>query len=256
MLTEERYAAILSILAERKAITVPELTRLLDASESTVRRDLTVLHNHGKLHKVYGGATSIDTNYSTDESDVLIRNDLNKEAKIAIARLAAKLIEPNDFIYIDAGTTTESMIDFITVSNATFVTNGMSHAMKLAFKGYTTYIVSGRVKTTTAAIVGSETIENIKKYNFTKGFFGANCISIKSGFTTPDVSEGAVKSEATLRCKKCYILADASKFNKIAPITFANLSSATIITDELQDKKYCDYTNIIEVKNHDLHGNV
>lgn len=256
MLTEERYTTILAILAERKAITVPELTKLLKTSESTIRRDLTVLHSRGKLHKVYGGATSIDTNYSTDEADVLTKNDLNKESKIAIARLAAKLIGPNDFVYLDAGTTTEWMIDFINVNHATFVTNGMGHAMKLAFKGYTTYIVSGRVKTTTAAIVGSETIENIKKYNFTKGFFGTNCISIKAGFTTPDVSEGAVKNEAILRCEKCYVLADASKFNKIAPITFANLSSATIITDKLKDKKYRDYTNIIEVENHDLHGNV
>lgn len=248
MLTEERYAAILSILSAKKAITVPELTTLLDASESTIRRDLTALHNSGKLHKVYGGATAIDTNYSTDESDVLTRNDLNKEAKIAIARFAARLIEPNDFVYIDAGTTTEAMIDFINVGQATFVTNGMSHAMRLAAKGYPTYIVSGRVKTTTAAIIGSETMENIKKYNFTKGFFGTNGISIKAGFTTPDISEGAVKNEALLHSEKAFVLADESKFNQIAPITFANLSGATIVTNRLIDKKYLDYTKIIEVE--------
>ena len=62
MLTEERYAAILRILAEKKAVTVQELTRALDASESTVRRDLTALHKSGRLYKVYGGATSIDNN--------------------------------------------------------------------------------------------------------------------------------------------------------------------------------------------------
>ena len=55
MLTEERYAAILRILAEKKAVTVQELTRILDASESTVRRDLVALHKSGRLYKVYGG---------------------------------------------------------------------------------------------------------------------------------------------------------------------------------------------------------
>ena len=59
MLTEERYAAILRILAEKKAVTVQELTRALDASESTVRRDLTALHKSGRLYKVYGGATAV-----------------------------------------------------------------------------------------------------------------------------------------------------------------------------------------------------
>ena len=52
MLTEERYAAILRILAEKKAVTVQELTRILDASESTVRRDLVALHKSGRLYKV------------------------------------------------------------------------------------------------------------------------------------------------------------------------------------------------------------
>ncbi|MBR1695871.1 MAG: DeoR/GlpR transcriptional regulator, partial [Selenomonas sp.] len=53
MLTEERYATILRILEEKKAVTVLDLTRALNASESTVRRDLTALHKNGRLYKVY-----------------------------------------------------------------------------------------------------------------------------------------------------------------------------------------------------------
>ena len=49
MLTEERYAAILRLLEERKAVTVVELTELLHTSESTIRRDLTSLHKSGRL---------------------------------------------------------------------------------------------------------------------------------------------------------------------------------------------------------------
>ena len=52
MLTEERYATILRILEEKKAVTVLDLTKALDASESTVRRDLSALHKSGKLYKV------------------------------------------------------------------------------------------------------------------------------------------------------------------------------------------------------------
>ena len=246
MLTEERYATILRILEEKKAVTVLDLTRALNASESTVRRDLTALHKNGRLYKVYGGATSIDNNYSSAEEDMKTKNDLFPEEKIVIARKAAGMIKRKDFVYIDAGSTTLHLIDFLTETSAVFVTNGMQHAAKLAAKGFKVFIIGGAVKAVTEAVVGTEALNNLKCYNFTKGFFGTNGISPKSGFSTPDADEGTIKSAALARCKNAYILADQSKFNKISPITFANISSATIITGRLEDKKYRDYTTVIE----------
>ena len=91
-----------------------------------------------------------------------------------------------------------------------------------------------------------EAIISLDKYNFTKGFFGTNGISTESGFSTPDAPEGLVKKTALARCTHAYVLADSSKFNKIYPISFAGLASATILTDVLEDKKYRDYTTILE----------
>lgn len=246
MLTEERYATILRILEEKKAVTVLELTKVLDASESTVRRDLSALHRSGRLYKVYGGATSIDNNYSSAEEDMKTKNDLNPEEKIIIARKAASLVKSRDFVYIDAGSTTLHMIDFLTESNAVYATNGIAHAARLAAKGFKVFIIGGELKAVTEAVAGTEALNNLKIYNFTKGFFGTNGISTKSGFSTPDSSEGVLKSAALERCSHAYVLADSSKFNKISPITFANISSAAIITSHLEDKKYRDYTTVIE----------
>ena len=246
MLTEERYAATLRILAEKKAVTVQELTKALDASESTVRRDLTALHRSGRLYKVYGGATSIDNNYSSNEEDMRTKREKHKEDKIIIARRAASLIRRGDFVYLDAGTTTLHMIDFITEPSAVFVTNGMPHALKLAERGFKTFILGGRMKDTTEAVIGTEALSMLSVYNFTRGFFGANGIRIDSGYSTPDAPEGLMKKTALQRCTHAYILADSSKFNKIYPITFASLPDATILTDRLEDKKYRDYTTILE----------
>lgn len=246
MLTEERYATILRILEEKKAVTVLDLTKALDASESTVRRDLTALHKSGRLYKVYGGATSIDNNYSSAEEDMKTKSDLYPEEKIAIARKAASLIKRKDFVYIDAGSTTLQMIDFIKETSAVYVTNGISHAARLSAKGFKVFILGGELKAVTEAVVGTEALNNLRSYNFTKGFFGTNGISTKSGFSTPDSSEGIIKGAALARCSHAFVLADQSKFNKISPITFANISSASIITGHLEDKKYRDYTTIIE----------
>ena len=67
MLTEERFSKILSIIEEKGSATVQELMLALDASESTIRRDLNVLHKKGALVKVFGGAVQNETRISTKD---------------------------------------------------------------------------------------------------------------------------------------------------------------------------------------------
>lgn len=256
MLTEERYAAILRLLDERKAATVQELTELLNTSESTIRRDLNALHNLGRLNKVHGGATSIVSGYATKEDDVTVKYQLNAQEKQAIARHAASLLRPNDFVFLDAGTTTEQMIDFIAEMSAVFVTDGIFLAKKLAKRGLTVFVPAGRIKAATEAVVGSETIDSLSRYNFTVGFFGTNGIAVREGFTTPDVDEARVKSEAMARCRRKIMLADASKFGLVSSVSFAKLSDAEIITNQLPDAQYRKHTKITEADPIDLHRNL
>lgn len=89
------------------------------------------------------------------------------------------LVTNDDFVFIDAGTTTAAMIDFIYDNvRATFVTNGIVHAKKLIQKGLKAYIIGGQIKLTTEAVVGTEAINNLRKYNFTKTFIGTNGVSV------------------------------------------------------------------------------
>lgn len=66
MLTEERFTRILSILESMGSVTVQQLMTELDASESTIRRDLNTLDANGQLIKVHGGAILKNTSYSTE----------------------------------------------------------------------------------------------------------------------------------------------------------------------------------------------
>jgi DeoR family fructose operon transcriptional repressor len=247
MLLEERLNEILSILEQKHTVTVQELTEVLNASESTIRRDLTVLHRKGLLVKVHGGATVTGINYSTKDDDVATRQDLNRNEKIRIAQYAATLVQPNDFVYIDAGTTTELLIDFLTEKKAIFVTNGINHAKKLVQKGFTCFLIGGELKLSTEAVIGSEAILNINKYNFTKGFWGTNGVSLQRGFSTPDINEAMTKKESMKQTKDCYIVCDSSKFNQISPVTFASFTDATVITTNLMEEQYKKLKNVKEV---------
>lgn len=248
MLTQERFDAILNILKRKHTVTVTELTEFLDASESTIRRDLNTLDHKGLLIKVHGGATEIQREVTTVEDDVSTKQRQNVEEKTAIAKYAATLVQKDDFIYIDAGTTTERIVDYLEEgSGATFVTNGIVHAKKLIQKGFKAYVIGGELKLSTEAIIGAEAINNLKKYNFNKGFIGANGIAVDSGYSTPDVEEALLKAEAVTRSYTAFVLADHTKFGRVNSVSFADLGRACIVTDLLPDQKYMEHTVIKEV---------
>lgn len=247
MLTEQRYEIILKLLEEKNSITVAEVKDLLNTSESTVRRDITALHNAGKLVKVFGGAVACDRTVITHEPTVEQKAEVNVEAKQLVAAKAAALIQPEDFVYLDAGTTTASMLSYLTEKSATFVTNAVAHAKTLAAAGFRVYLVGGELKGSTEAVVGNQALMNLQSYHFTKGFFGTNGLTRKSGCTTPDANEAAVKAAAMEQCRECYVLCDSSKFDNISSVTFADFYRSTIITDRIPSG-YEDCANIIEVQ--------
>jgi len=247
MFTEERFNIILQELSKKGIVSVTDLVKILDASESTIRRDLNSLDKKGLLKKIHGGAIELGESTSKHDYKVDIRQSLNVDEKYETAKYAASLIEDGDVIYIDAGTTTELLIDFIKAENIIVVTNGIVHAKKLLKKGFRTFILGGEVKASTEAIIGSNTVEELKKYNFSKGFFGVNGISNKNGYTTPDVNEAMVKAQAMKMCKQSFVLADASKLEKVSFATFGAIIDATLITTKIDDNNISYDTNVIEV---------
>ncbi len=231
-----------------QAVTVPALEEELSVSAATIRRDLTQLHRLGKLLKVHGGATSLGQKYVARDQSMEEKYKLNNEEKQRIARYAASLIRPTDFVYIDAGTTTELLVDCITELHAVYVTNSIMHGRKLVQKGCQTFIVGGELKQATEALVGSMAGEMLQRFHFTIGFFGTNGVSAESGFTTPDPGEAMIKRLAVRQTAKKYVLCDSSKFNVVAPIPFADFKAADIITGKIPEKQYEQYDNIMEVR--------
>lgn len=247
MITEQRYARILDELQARGTITVLELKDLLDASESTIRRDLRNLDDMGMLKKVHGGAVLLDAEYISVEDTVFDREQKNVEEKKRIGEYAASLVNDDDFVYLDAGTSTGWMIEYLKETKATFVTNGIAHGQKLIRKNIKTYILGGKIKTTTEAVVGAEAVEHMRRYNFTKSFLGTNGVQLDAGYTTVDMEEALLKQEAIRKSYAHMILADYSKFDKVTAVTFGGLKDACIITDRLRNDKYVDRTVIKEV---------
>lgn len=244
MLTKQRHEEMVNIIRERGSVTTNEMAKILGISESTARRDINFLADTGKVIKVFGGAMFDPQDVDTQEDSFEQRMDINATEKGKAAEKALELITPDDFIYIDAGTTTKYIADNFNMNGVRIVTNGIEHARILASKGNEVVLVGGNVKMSTDAIVGTLAVNTLDKYHFTKGFFGTNGISPKAGYTTPDINEALVKKAAMQKCSKSFIVCDSSKFNTISAVTFASFREATIVTN-LCPAEFSKYKNII-----------
>ena len=249
MLTEERFAKIVKIVNQEGTVTVLELAQAIGISESTIRRDLNQLDKLGRIRKVHGGATAAVLMSDGHERNMQEKYSRNIEEKRAIAAYAATLVHANDFVFLDAGSTTEQMAEYLEENTALYVTNGITLAQKLAARGFKTMLLAGRVKASTDAVIGMEAVSSLARYHFTRGFFGTNGITVAEGFTTPDLEEAANKRAAMEHCRQCYVLADNSKFDTLSNVSFGELGKAKIVTTKgnVRLKNYNQHTEVIEV---------
>lgn len=239
MLAVERRNRILESLKVNQAITVSELCILLEASEATIRRDLTLLETEGKLERTHGGALVNETRLNTEDL-ISQKETLLRDEKAYIAHKAFETLVDGDSIILDGGTTTyelakligKSNLKLTVISNSTIVFKELNMNPNLDL-----IIVGGKVRTNTLAAVGPIAQESFKRFNVEKVFLGTNGVSIDAGLTTTDLDEAMIKSSMIQCAKTRILLADHSKFNKVYLNTFASLSMIDmIITDSQTDQ--------------------
>lgn len=245
MLLEERHGIILREIVKRGISKVEDLSKLTNSSESTIRRDLSYLEEKGQIKRVHGGAILTKGRFVEESfKEKLVHN---REEKIEIAKFAASLIEDGDSIYLDAGTTTYEMTKFIDKKDIFIVTNGIDNIDALLEKDIDVYILGGKIKSKTKAIVGTNTFNELEKFRFDKAFIGINAIDIEFGLTTPDQEEALMKSKAIEVSREAFVLADSSKFNKISFTKVSDFREVTVITDK-EDRQYGRKLNLKVVK--------
>lgn len=236
MLTEERQQAIAAYIEQNDICRVAELCKLTNSSESTIRRDLVDMEKRGLIARVHGGARSI-ANYSHDVEQQ-VRFNINVEQKRKIAKFAAKKVEPNTHIFLDAGTTIYEMVPYLkNIPGITVVTNGVDTALACLDAHIPTFLLGGRVKDETHAVVGEIATKQLDELNFTTAFVGANGLQSDGNFTTPDTVEAAIKKAELNRANKAFVLMDASKIGVNNFAIFGNTLEATLITNKLSDSQ-------------------
>jgi DeoR family fructose operon transcriptional repressor len=248
VLTEERHQIILNQLKQHDIIKLHDLISATQASESTIRRDLQLMEEAGLLVRVHGGAkrvAALQTELAVSE-----KSNQSVSEKEAVAKLAVSCLTPQDVVFLDAGTTTLAMIPYLkATANLTVVTNGVNHASLLADYDIRCFLLGGRLKNVTKAIIGADSIAALQQYRFNKVFLGTNGVHLHYGYTTPDPDEAAIKRAAIAQAEMTIVLADHTKFGQVSFTKFGDLAKATIVTDHLSQREldqYQQHTDILE----------
>ncbi len=235
MLAHQRQVRILAELRANGAVRVSGLTELLDVSDMTIRRDLDQLVASGFARKVHGGA--VLAGQVAHEPGFAAKSHLEQPAKSAIAAHAASLIQPGAAIALSAGTTTWAMAPMIVaIPGLTVVTNSTTVADAIATldpANQVGVILTGGVRTPSAALVGPVADRTIATMHVDQLFLGVHGIDEHVGFTTPNLAEAAT-DRALIDCaREVIVLADSSKWGVVGLADIAPLSSAhVVITDD------------------------
>ena len=232
MTTEQRKDKILELLKKNDSVRVSSLSRLFGVSEVTVRAYLEDLEKKGLLSRVHGGAVSSYKPYYS--MNLNQRLETNQHEKVTIAERIAQLIQPNDTVMLNAGTTTLLVFRrFPADYNLSIVTNSISIALEASGNpNYNVILVGGAVNTKYQFTYGNDAVDQIKKYHADKLILSVDGIDVKQGFSTYYNKEAAVDVAMIEQSDYCIVAADHSKFGHSAFAKISDLSVADyIVTD-------------------------
>ncbi len=236
MLPTQRRQAILAQLRSQAAVSAEELSRTFAVSVETIRRDLRRLQGAGLLERVYGGATRPAGRSS--EGSFAARTSRNIERKRAIAALAASLVEPDETIVIDIGTTALEVARALPASfRGRVLTNSVPAAMELSGRGDVELLLcGGQVRPGDGACAGAHAEAFFAEFYADRAFLGSGGIHPEAGLTDYYPAEVVVRRTVIAHTAMTYVLADSSKLGVIAVHRVCPLGDLTaILTDDIAD---------------------
>ncbi len=218
-----RQKQILEFLADGNERSVSFLAEQLQTSEITIRRDLNTLAEQGKLIRTHGGATRNDLPFVPFTHKSVIHT----QAKKQIGQRAASLVEENDVLFLDCGSTVLAMAPYLkTFRTLKIITNSLPLIWELREAPHLSInLIGGELDVQRQAVHGSVALEHVARYHADKAFIGVDGISLKNGLTARSETEASFTKALLANAEKNFLLADLSKFEQDSYLKFAPLSA-------------------------------
>jgi DeoR/GlpR family transcriptional regulator of sugar metabolism len=230
--SEARRSEIVRLARSSGLASVEELSAQFGVTPSTIRRDLSQLTAQGLIARTYGGAIALG---HQQEPSLRQRAMEGFEAKRAIARWAAKQVEPGETILLDAGTTVGAMGEFLReVEDLVVVTAGLTALEALAdADDVRVECIGGTLRHLSQGFIGPLAEATLQRLTFDRAFLGADAVTADLGICEAELVQTRLKEIMIERAGKVYVLAHADKLGRKPFHAWAPLPrGATLVTDE------------------------
>jgi DeoR family transcriptional regulator of aga operon len=218
-----RQDKIKEYIEREKEVTVKQLQALFpEVSLMTIHRDLDALVDAGLIVKFRGGAKSI---HHAGDPEFNVRMRENTAGKMAIARKALTLIQPNSAIFLDASTTNLALARILPDMNLNIFTTGPSVALELCkLNNPVVTLCCGTINRKNLALSGQNTLEMLSNINIDLAFIGVSGCSVDAGFTCGTEGDMLVKRLVIRKARRSVVMCSSEKFSCLMPYTFATLA--------------------------------
>lgn len=235
LLTEERRRAIVELLEKQGRVTVDELTRLFGVSAVTARGDLDVLSNNGALVRSHGGA--VRPLNPVQDYPLEVKKSMYHAEKIRIARAATQLIQNQQTVILDSGTTCAELAANLRRTkpmSLTVITHALNIAVELArAPNISLIMIGGILRQVSSSFVGPQAEQMVRDLHADHFFLAVDGLDIDVGFTTPDILEAQLNTLMMKAAREVTVVADASKFGRRSLSVIGDMQSVKrIITDD------------------------
>ncbi|MFB5193506.1 DeoR/GlpR family DNA-binding transcription regulator [Neobacillus sp. KR4-4] len=239
MIKEKRLKKIQEYVNEHQSASLDELVTVFNVSKNTIRRDVQELVDRGELKKVYGGVSVVQSKLESFQ----VRQVRNQDRKELIAKKAASYVEDGDFIFIDSGTTTIEMLEYLKDKQVTVFTNNIDFIVdSLPYEKINVITIGGMLERKTKSFVNPRNMDLLKDYNIKKAFMASTGISLTNGVTNASPLESELKKIVVNRSAEVYLLVDQDKFDKYGLMTYCGFDEIDyIVTDALPNETYQEY---------------
>ena len=234
MLAIERRNEILEKLQAEKRVVVSELSRYYQVSEETIRRDLEKLEKDGLIIKSYGGA--VLNEHSIFDLPFNVRKNQEIVEKRKMAKLVSKMVRDGEAVMLDASSTAVYIANGLKQKKKlTVITNSVEIIVELFDVPEWNVISTGGVsRERSFALLGPRTDQMIRYYHADKAIISCKGLSLEEGLTDSDEQDANSKRMMLQSSKEKILVADSSKFGKVA---FTKVADWKDITKIVTDKK-------------------
>ena len=242
--SENRREEIIELIQSQGKVKVSELSEKYNISEVSIRKDLETLEAQGHLSRIHGGAVGINKLYLN--MDLTERFKTNAASKREVAELAAKFIEDNDTIMMNAGTTLTYVLRALRgKKNISIVTNSIQNATEAAlYPAFNVILLGGELDSKYQFTYGQDAIHQLENYHATKTILSVDGITAESGLTLYYSNEAELARKMIECSDMAIVVADSSKIGKNV---FARITDVSK-TDLLVTNKSDNFTELAKLR--------